>query len=497
MARKFVSIWFPYIATDLMTRHSPAWQDTPLALFIESDSKLVISAVNSAAELEGIMVGMTVTDARAILNDLKVLPYKQNKQLASLKALTRLMERMTPITSITGIDSIFLDMTGGTHLFGGEQAFIERLTNWLNKLGISARIALAETPGAAWALSHYGKTGTIVEQGKLKEAISSLPVSALRITAETSIKLKRVGITRIQDLINLPRQALIKRFGMQLTERLDQALGNATELIVPEIIRAPLLVRSTFEEPICEREALESALSHLLEKLIFRLTASGISATLLDLNVKKVNGVHQKLSVGIANPSQEKTRFCRLFQEKLGIIDPGFGIETITLFAAKTETLNYRQRDILGGDVVSEALEKLVDTLGNRVGFNAVQRFKPAKSWKPGCDFYRAPIKSDTTNNDDWPTPPGLRPITLLSEPIPIKVVASRNFLEAPTIIGRGSSLRRIFYAAGPERILPEWWEEDPKWPCYRDYWRVEDEVGERLWLYRQKDTWFLHGFFA
>ncbi|MEK9984409.1 MAG: DNA polymerase Y family protein, partial [Opitutae bacterium] len=247
----------------------------------------------------------------------------QNKQLASLKALTRLMERMTPITSITGIDGIFLDMTGGTHLFGGEQAFIERLTNWLNKLGISARIALAETPGAAWALSHYGKTGTIVEQGKLKEAISSLPVSALRITAETSIKLKRVGITRIQDLINLPRQALIKRFGMQLTERLDQALGNATELIVPEIIRAPLLVRSTFEEPICEREALESALNHLLEKLIFRLTASGISATLLDLNVKKVNGAHQKLSVGIANPSQEKARYYRLFQEKLGIIDPG------------------------------------------------------------------------------------------------------------------------------------------------------------------------------
>lgn len=43
--------------------------------------------------------------------------------------------------------------------------------------------------------------------------------------------------------------------------------------------------------------------------------------------------------------------------------------------------------------------------------------------------------------------------------------------------------------ALGPERILPEWWFDLPDWRNGpRDYWRIETEEGERLWMY------FAHG---
>ena len=62
----------------------------------------------------------------------------------------------------------------------------------------------------------------------------------------------------------------------------------------------------------------------------------------------------------------------------------------------------------------------------------------------------------------------------------------------------------RVVRVEGPERIAPEWWRED----CgeTRDYFRVEDEAGERLWIFRAGDgedaatgshRWFLHGVFG
>ena len=57
--------------------------------------------------------------------------------------------------------------------------------------------------------------------------------------------------------------------------------------------------------------------------------------------------------------------------------------------------------------------------------------------------------------------------------------------------------------ATGPERIAPEWWLDDPDWRSGpRDYWRIETERGERLWLFyahggEVSGGWFCQGIFA
>lgn len=59
----------------------------------------------------------------------------------------------------------------------------------------------------------------------------------------------------------------------------------------------------------------------------------------------------------------------------------------------------------------------------------------------------------------------------------------------------------RIIKADGPERIEREWWLNEGK---HRDYYYVEDEKGQRYWLFRLGHyhskiaaQWFIHGFFA
>jgi protein ImuB len=65
---------------------------------------------------------------------------------------------------------------------------------------------------------------------------------------------------------------------------------------------------------------------------------------------------------------------------------------------------------------------------------------------------------------------------------------------------------RRVRRADGPERIRGEWWKRDAELAAVRDYYRVEDDTGERYWLFRSGDgehpesgsqRWFVHGIFG
>jgi protein ImuB len=65
---------------------------------------------------------------------------------------------------------------------------------------------------------------------------------------------------------------------------------------------------------------------------------------------------------------------------------------------------------------------------------------------------------------------------------------------------------RRIKRADGPERIHGEWIRSKDELFSVRDYFVVEDEAGERFWLFRAGDgedlrtgdqRWYLHGLFG
>ena len=60
--------------------------------------------------------------------------------------------------------------------------------------------------------------------------------------------------------------------------------------------------------------------------------------------------------------------------------------------------------------------------------------------------------------------------------------------------------------ADGPERVFGEWWKRDKELGAVRDYFVVENEAGERFWIFRQGDgkhadsgsgSWFLQGIFG
>src|SRR3546814_2509056 len=115
------------------------------------------------------------------------------------------------------------DVCSSDLLFGGEERFCRRLLRFLDRLGFTATIAIASTPGAAHALARYGGARVaILHPGAQTEAIADLPLAALRLTPEALVAAARFGLERIADLYPMPRGPMAKRLGRSTVTRLDQ-----------------------------------------------------------------------------------------------------------------------------------------------------------------------------------------------------------------------------------------------------------------------------------
>ncbi len=501
MRKRIVSLWFPRLATDRILRErGPELGERPLAAVVESGNRILLSGVTLAAEQEGLSPGMTLADARAVAAQLATVPADPRADAALLSRLARWAGRYTPIVARDGADGLFLDVGGCAHLFGGEAAMLADMTDRLDRLGFAVSAALADTPGAAWALARHGRHGGIAPPGGTARALEKLPVGALRLDREIAAGLAHLGLRRIGDLYGLPRGTLAARFGQETVLRLDRALGHAEEPLEAARVSGPLRTRISFAEPVAARSDIDAALAWLLDELCGRLEGLGRGARRLELACHRVDGTAQMLAIGTARPLRDAAALARLFRDRLEGVDPGFGIEAMILTAPVSELLSPAQETLGARRDTQESASALIDRLGNRFGFGRVRRVAmvdshlPDRAWRPV-----SPVEMlETVDAPPLPAMP-LRPARLFARPEPVAAEAGRE--DGPPAAFRWRGRRHAVCAAeGPERIAAEWWRDDPAWhDGARDYWRVEDEAGRRYWLCRagRPPQWRLHGLFG
>lgn len=479
--------------------------DAPLIIAGRIGNRRVVTAADAAAQALGLHVGMPVTKAQALVTGLAIEPADPQADAESLERLALwILQRIAPIVAVDGSDGIVIDSTGADHLHGGEAAMLDALVGRLTFSGISARAAVADTWGAAHALArHAADPSLIAASGTVETSLSPLPLEALRLSPSISTGLRDLGFARIGDLILQPRAPLTRRFGPELCRRLDQALGDVAEPIIPLRPEDMIASRRSFSEPIAAAETIARYIGKLVDALCVTLEERGLGARRLDLLCHRVDNRIETVRIGLARPVREPKRLTRLLGDKIETIDPGLGIEIMSLAATIAEPLAAKQAASSLIEASEPDLSGLIDTLANRVGTRAIYRFAPVVSDVPERSVCRIPALAEDTGTgwpDHWP-----RPSRLLPRPELIETMALLPDHPPNWISWRGVR-RRVRRADGPERIFGEWWKRDAELAAVRDYFRIEDEAGERFWIFRTGDgedaatgshRWFLHGVFG
>lgn len=476
--------------------------------------RLVVGGRDPAAAALGLAVGLPIGEAQARIPGLSVVPADAAGDAAALVRIARLCVRFGPHASVDGGDGVLIDTTGCAHLFGGERRLLAAVVARFAGLGLACRAAIAGTVGAAHAVARFGSRpdggGVIVRPGTEGEAIAGFPPEALRLEPALCRTLRGLGLDTVGALARLPRGPLARRFGNGLALRLDQAMGVQAEPIRPIVPARPVAARLGFVEPLLTAESFAAVIDRLLEEVASRLEATGRGARRLELGFERVDGSVQTLRVATARPVRDARQLSRLFADRLETVDPGLGVEAMRLLVRVHAPLDARQTETeRAGRVDAEAgVASLIDTLANRLGTRRVWRTGAVQSDLPERSVARvAPLASGACAGAgacaDWPA--GLaRPVRLIDPPQPVDVMALLPDHPPASFVWR--RVRHLVrHADGPERIAGEWWRSADEVRAMRDYFRIEDEHGQRFWLFRRGDgadpatgdmRWFLHGLF-
>lgn len=467
--------------------------------------KRVILAADAAALALRLYPGMAAAQARALCAELVL---RDADPEADARALDRLalwaLRHYSPIVAADPPDGLVLDVTGAAHRYGGETGLLEDMLRRLRNSGFMAQAALSGTWGSAHALARYvAQPIAIVPSVDSGRAIAHLPTRALRLPPDIVEGLGKMGVDQIAEIEAKPRAPLALRFGPQLTRRLDQAYGRTSEPIHP--VEAPHLiqVRRAFAEPIGAPETLARYTEKLVIALCQALEAAGLGARILDLHFHRVDNRIEAVRVGLAKPVRDHKRMTRLLCDKLETVDPGFGVESMALTAPATEPLDWKP---VANDLTQPPapdVTDLVDTLTNRLGPGRLYRVAPAQSDVPERSFRKLAPTAPPTGETwplNWP-----RPSRILAHPEPIEAMALLPDQPPAGFTWRGIR-RRVRRADGPERIFGEWWRRDGEVDAVRDYFQLEDDAGERFWVFRRGDgtlaatgdlSWWMHGLFG
>jgi protein ImuB len=465
-----------------------------------------LTAVNDAAARAGLRVGMSFADASAIYPALAWAEAAPAEDARLLTGIAEWCERYTPLVGLDPPDGLIFDITGVSHLFGGEAALARDLMRRLASQGFHARIGIADTVGGASAVARYGKTA-IIPPGKIPDALAPLPVGALRIDGETRLGLIQLGLKTIGALMGRPRAPLSARFGEALLQRLDQALGREEEPITPRLPVPALCVEQGFPEPLMRDEDLLAVLAHLEQQLCGLLEQRGQGARHLLATFFGAGGGVNRIEIGTSRVLRDVSHLHRLFTDKFEQAhwDNEFGYDRIRLAVLEAESFSASQKDLTAAEDGPE-LAQLIDRLSARLGVTRVLRIMPQDTHVP--EHASVTIPAAHAKEFAPPTPPvqdGLapsRPIRLFERPEPIDAMA--EFPDGPPVRFRWRRvLHQVVRVEGPERIALPWWRDAEKRALTRDYFRVETGEGARLWLFRDglysetavAPRWFCHGF--
>jgi protein ImuB len=511
--------------------------DQPFVLAVTAPGGPRIAALNEAAEAAGLALGEPLADARAKAGFLQVREADPAADDAALRRLALWATRYTPAASPwnedNGADGFFLDIEGSSHLFGGEEKFIADLASRLGKnFGLPARLAVADTAGAAWALSRFHRAPLFVlPSGQQAAALAPLAIEALRLAPETRSLLRRLGFKTAGSLFDKPRAPFAARFPIELLRRIDQALGRVDEPLVPIVAPPVYHCLRYLLEPIFTQGTIVAHANRLMQTLVHVLARDDAGARALRFCLYNVDGTVETIDIALTLPTRSVAHVARLIKLKLEALaaarDSGFGFETIGLAVTRAEPMPARQTELSpslaspacgegsgwGDADRTERCAALIDALRQRLGPASVRRFEARASHLPERAEILPPIDGEAPV---WPAlEQNPRPLLLLPHAEPAEVTALVPDGPPRRFCWRGVT-HEVTGAEGPERIAGEWWRPPPLYPPplagegkgggpTRDYYLVEDTDGHRFWLYREgiygRETaaarWFVQGLFA
>ena len=408
---------------------------------------------------------------------------------AVLQRLCLSAQQFTSLVSIEMPNALLLEIKGSVKLFGSLTALLAAIEAAWGRLSLRVQSASAPTPLAALWLARAGKPACIEESGLLASGLAEVPVACTGWAPEWLQTLQAMGVTRIGELLRLPRAGVARRLSPAAVLDLDRALARQAAPRRAFVPSARFRERYDFETEIETVAYLQKALEPLIERCarFLRERQAGVQA--LELKLSHRVRPATRLRLGLASITSERRRLADVLTEKLNRLELAAPVRAMELRSGALQPLSADSLDAfagLAGVRAAGMAPQLVERLRARLGDTAVYgvcrvpEHRPEAAWQRVHELRFTPdARVGDVRVGDMP-----RPVWLLAEPVLLSADPQRATHEG------------MILEQGPERIESGWWDGKG---VARDYYIARQHKGARWWVFQERQTqcWYLHGVFS
>ncbi|MEP6547445.1 MAG: DNA polymerase Y family protein [Gammaproteobacteria bacterium] len=424
---------------------------------------------------------------------------------AVLQRLCLHARRFTSFVSIEPPNALLLEIKGSLKLLGPLETLHADIDACWRGLTLQAYSATAPTLAALW-FARAGVAVHIEDLGTLPRRMAALPIACTAWDGARLQTLRAMGVTRLGELLRLPRAGLTRRLGTTLVQDLDIALARHCAPRRAFVPRERFRARCDFESEIETVAYLEKALEPLIICCAQFLRERQAGVQRLRLTLRHRTEPATCVYLGLASITSEQRRLTDVLIQKLTRLELPAPVRSMELLSGSLQPLSAASLDIFAGlargagtgtgaggrDTAPQLVERLRARLGEEAvyGVVSIPEHRPEAAWRRVHELRPAATlpaggNSPKTAGDGLP-----RPVWLLDAPL---ALATDLILEQ-----------------GPERIESGWWDgkgvardyyiarQDPDAPRSHGA-NAHQPQGAKLWVFqeRQSKRWYLHGMFA
>lgn len=426
-----------------------------------------------------------------------VFPELTDPQRAAslLQRLALCAQQFTPLVSIEPTNALLLEIKGSVKLFGSLAALHESIDAAWMRFSLRAHSAAAPATLAALWLARAGKRACIEDPGQLAGELAQLPVACTSWDPAWLRTLRAMGVTRMGELLRLPRSGVSRRLGPAAVLDLDIALARQAAPRRSFVPRERFRERCDFETEIATVVYLQKALEPVVERCarFLRERQAGVQAVQLKLRHRVLPAT--RVRVNWASVTSERRRLADVLNEKLHRLELAAPVRGMELESGSLQPLSPDSLDVFaglraGGMRAAGAVPQLVERLRARLGEAAVYglvsvaEHRPEAAWQRVHEPHLAAVRPGGVRAGGAIAADVPRPVWLLDRPLLLSTNLQR-------LLDEGLILEQ-----GPERIESGWWDGKG---VARDYYIARQTRGARWWVFQERRgrSWYLHGVFA
>jgi protein ImuB len=483
----------PALPLQLLLREHPDWKNHPVAVVADDKPQALILWVNEKARRSKILPGLRYANALSLARDLRADVVSKSNIGSNVASLTKTLQRFSPeVEPARDEPGVFwVNARGLDRLFSSLDSWSGAIRKELTHLGFFSNIVIGFTRFGTYAVVKSSRRPKVFDTIE-EETQAAYQVRLFKLGIEPSFRetLDKLGVRTVRDLLELPAEGILKRFGKDAYKLHRLAAGDLWTPLQPETLHEPTKQRFYLDSPEPGSERLLFLIKRILDALLFKLHERGEGLEALVIGIVLDDGIVKEESIRTASPTLDSAQILGLVRLRMDSLELSSGVIELELIARGTKVDSdqhalFAQKPRRNLDAASRAFARLRAEFGD----NTVMRAELIDGHLPRARFRWAPLEKASPAQ---PSPPGaVRGLVrrIYEKPVPLP---PRSRREPDGWLLRGLEHGPMEKMVGPYIVSGGWWGGG----VHREYHFVKMKEGGIYWAFydRRRRQWFLEG---